>query len=97
MQETMPNFRQGDLQETGNNLDIALLQGTVPFNEETGSQGALFFTVETEQGATQLTRNGNYSLDANGNLVTSNGDFVLDTNRNRIQIEGSDFRLIPMG
>ncbi|WP_261130987.1 flagellar hook-basal body protein [Bacillus sp. Marseille-Q3570] len=97
MQETMPNFRQGDLQETGNNLDVALLQGAVPINEETGVQGALFFTVQNEEGATRLTRNGNFSLDANGNLVTSTGDFVLDTEGNTIQVDGSDFTMDANG
>ncbi|WLD93125.1 flagellar hook-basal body protein [Alkalihalobacillus sp. AL-G] len=97
MQEALPNFRQGDLRETGNSLDIALLQGTVPVNEETGAAGALFFTVENEAGDLRLTRNGNFTVDANGSLVTSNGDFVLDSAGNRITIESNNFTLDPNG
>lgn len=97
MQEAMPNFRQGDLRETGNILDIALLQGAVPVNEETGTAGALFFTVENPEGELRLTRNGNFSVDPNGNLVTSTGDYVLDADRNRIAVEGSNFTVGPDG
>ncbi|WP_257348133.1 flagellar hook-basal body protein [Pseudalkalibacillus decolorationis] len=93
MQEALPNYRQGDLRETGNNLDIALLQGTVPINEDTGTAGALFFTVENEAGELRLTRNGNFTVDANSNLVTSTGDYVLDTAGNRIMVEGTNFKL----
>lgn len=97
MQETMPKFRQGDLQETGNRLDVALLQGAVPTDEETGTQGGLFFTVRNEAGDLRMTRNGNFSLDGNGTLVTSNGDFVLDTNGNPIQVDGPDFTMDSNG
>ncbi|MCF6138872.1 flagellar hook-basal body protein [Pseudalkalibacillus berkeleyi] len=97
MQEALPKFKQGDIQETGNRLDVALLQGAVPTDEETGTQGALFFTVQNEAGDLRMTRNGNFSVDANGNLVTSNGDFVLDTNGNRIVVGGSDFEMDSNG
>ncbi|WP_349408794.1 flagellar hook-basal body protein [Pseudalkalibacillus sp. SCS-8] len=97
MQEAVPAFRQGDLQETGNNLDIALLQGAVPTDEESGAEGALFFTVQNGQGEVRLTRNGNFSLDEAGNLVTANGDFVLDTNGDPIQIEGTEFTMDSNG
>ncbi|MGM7703036.1 flagellar hook-basal body protein [Pseudalkalibacillus sp. Hm43] len=97
MQEMTPKFRQGDIQETGNRLDVALLQGAVPTDEETGAQGSLFFTVRNEAGELRMTRNGNFSLDANGNLVTSNGDFVLDTNGNPIQVDSTDFTMDTNG
>lgn len=42
LQEHLPNFRQGDLQETANSTDIALLQGTLP-ETAAGTTGALFF------------------------------------------------------
>lgn len=93
LQERMPNFRQGDLNETNNNTDIALLQSVVPVNPETGIQGALFFTVQNADGELRYTRNGNFAVDGEGYLVTSEGFYVLDTNQNPIQVNNEDFRV----
>lgn len=57
------NMAQGSLQSTGINTDLAI-------------QGNGFFIVETPQGLA-YTRAGNFSLDANGNLVDPAGDKVL--------------------
>lgn len=54
---------QGDVKLTGNPLDVAL-----------ASEG--FFKVDTPNGI-QYTRNGNFTLDANGVLVDSNGNPIL--------------------
>src|SRR4051812_40887484 len=57
------NFAQGATQLTGRSTDFAI-------------QGDGFFAVD--QGGTRAyTRNGSFSLDANGNLVTADGGFVL--------------------
>src|SRR6478672_10008262 len=57
------NFAQGATQLTGRSTDFAI-------------QGDGFFVVD--QGGTRAyTRNGSFSLDANGNLVTADGGFVL--------------------
>jgi flagellar hook protein FlgE len=57
------NFAQGASQLTGRSTDFAI-------------QGDGFFAVD--QGGTRAyTRNGSFSLDANGNLVTADGGFVL--------------------
>ena len=60
---TNRNFTQGPIQTTNAPLDAAI-------------QGSGFFVVQNSAGATQYTRDGTFSLDANGNLVTSAGDLV---------------------
>jgi len=57
---TVRNFAQGNLQQTGNNLDMAI-------------NGQGFFQVQMPDGTTSYTRDGSFQLDANGTLVTSNG------------------------
>jgi len=56
------NFAQGATQLTGRSTDFAI-------------QGDGFFVVHGGAGTT-YTRNGSFSLDANGNLVDANGNFV---------------------
>ncbi|WP_420477222.1 flagellar basal-body rod protein FlgG [Noviherbaspirillum sp. ST9] len=56
-------FTQGNLQQTANDKDIAI-------------QGAGFFQVLMPDGSTAYTRDGSFSMDANGQLVTANG-FVI--------------------
>ena len=53
---------QGATQLTGRSTDFAI-------------QGDGFFAVD-QGGQTAYTRNGSFSLDANGNLVTADGAFV---------------------
>ncbi|QTC40522.1 flagellar hook-basal body protein [Bacillus sp. V3] len=92
MQETTPNFLQGDLQETGRNADIALINGTMPIDGDTGVQGSVFLTVEGADGP-RYTRNGNLTVNGNGFLTTNSGFFVLDENGNRIQLQSDDFKI----
>ena len=61
---TTRNFSQGTLQQTGNNLDVAI-------------KGNGFFQVQLPDGSTGYTRDGAFALDANGALVTSAGFGVL--------------------
>lgn len=53
-------FTQGNLQQTGNPLDLAV-------------NGQGFFQVQLPDGTTGYTRDGSFQVDANGALVTSNG------------------------
>lgn len=53
-------FTQGNLQQTGNSLDVAI-------------SGQGFFQISMPDGTTAYTRDGSFHLDANGALVTSNG------------------------
>ncbi|MBX3447709.1 MAG: flagellar basal-body rod protein FlgF [Parvibaculaceae bacterium] len=57
------NMRDGALQTTGNPFDVAIA-------------GEGFFRIETEAGV-RYTRNGNFNLNNEGQLVTSAGDLVL--------------------
>jgi flagellar basal-body rod protein FlgF/flagellar basal-body rod protein FlgG len=60
---TRLDLTQGSLQKTGNDLDVAL-------------DGSGFFTVQTAAGL-MYTRNGNFQVAANGQLVTPAGDPVM--------------------
>lgn len=97
LQERMPNFAQGSLQETGNNTDIALIQAQVPINEETGVSGALLYTVQNQDGEVRYTRNGSLAVDGEGFLVTSEGFYLLDTNGNPIQVGNEEFQVTREG
>ncbi|UXH43146.1 flagellar hook-basal body protein [Rossellomorea vietnamensis] len=91
MQETIPSFVQGDLQETGRGLDVALLDGSMPVDEETGVRGSVFLTVEGQDGSPRYTRNGNLTVNGNGFLTTNSGFYMLDENGDRIQLESDQF------
>ena len=67
---------QGSFRKTGNTFDVAL-------------DGEGFFEVETPQGF-RYTRNGNFNLDKNNNLVTHEGNFVLGDDKQKIQINSQD-------
>ncbi|MFT7774864.1 flagellar basal-body rod protein FlgG [Roseateles sp.] len=57
-------YTQGNLQQTSNNLDLAI-------------KGDGFFQIQMPDGTTAYTRDGSFQLDANGQMVTSNGYTVL--------------------
>lgn len=58
------NTNEGTLQSTGINTNLAI-------------QGNGYFIVRTPQGGMAYTRAGDFSRDANGNLVDPNGDMVM--------------------
>ncbi len=60
---TSRNFSQGNLQQSNNNLDIAI-------------QGNGFFQVTMPDGTTGYTRDGAFQIDNAGRLVTSGGQLV---------------------
>lgn len=60
---TSRNFSQGNLQQTSNNLDVAI-------------KGQGFFQVQMPDGTTAYTRDGTFQRDANGQMVTNSG-FVV--------------------
>ena len=57
-------YTQGNLQQTSNNLDLAI-------------KGDGFFQVQMPDGTTNYTRDGSFQLSATGQMVTSNGYTVL--------------------
>ncbi len=81
-ERTHVNFMQGQITETGNNLDIAI-------------DGYGFFKVDTPEGE-MYTRNGNFTLNADNMLVTSEGYAVLGQN-GPITINDSSFGLNENG
>ncbi|WP_409296038.1 flagellar hook-basal body protein [Peribacillus sp. SCS-26] len=97
MQEAMPNFRQGDITPTERSTDIALLDGAMPLDPETGRPGTALFTVSDGNGEVRYTRNGNFTLDAAGFLTEPSGNYVLDTAGNRIQLESENFTVSEDG
>ena len=60
---TSRNFSQGNLQQTSNNLDVAI-------------KGHGFFQVQLPDGTTGYTRDGSLQVDGTGQLVTNNGYVV---------------------
>jgi flagellar basal-body rod protein FlgG len=60
---TSREFSQGNLQQTSNNLDVAI-------------QGKGFFQITMPDGTTGYTRDGSFQLDAQGQIVTNNGYLV---------------------
>ncbi|MGC4379087.1 flagellar hook-basal body protein [Fictibacillus sp. Mic-4] len=97
LQETVPKFLQGDLKETGLKTDIALAEGTVPVNRQTGKRGALFFIVQNEEGQLRLTRNGHFTVDPAGTLVTAEGYKVMGKNGKPIKVADENFKVEPDG
>lgn len=91
MQEVLPKFTQGDITQTGNQTDIALVQKNLPINEETNRPGALFFEVQNNDGELRYTRNGSFTLDGQGYITTAEGFYLLDEGGSPIQIFGGDF------
>lgn len=60
---TSRQFSQGNLQQTGNNLDVAV-------------KGSGFFQIQLPDGTTGYTRDGAFQVDSQGQLVTNNGYLV---------------------
>jgi flagellar basal-body rod protein FlgG len=60
---TSRSFTQGNLQQSGNSLDLAI-------------RGNGFFEVQMPDGTTGYTRDGSFQVNAQGQMVTSNG-FLL--------------------
>lgn len=58
-------FTQGNLSDTGNELDLAI-------------NGAGFFTLEASNGERIYTRAGNFKLDELGEIVANNGAKLID-------------------
>jgi len=61
---TVKNFTQGNLQQTGNGMDVAI-------------NGNGFFAVEMPDGTQGYTRDGSIQVNSEGVMVTSNGFPIL--------------------
>jgi flagellar basal-body rod protein FlgF len=81
-QETLPLFSQGILTGTNNPFDLAIQDAQlapIVENDQVVKPSA-FFAVQTADGGFQLTRNGSFTVNANGQLTTASGDLVLGQN-----------------
>ena len=97
MQETIPLLQQGQLQGTDLNTDIALIDGELPKDVQTGQTGAIFYRLQHPVEGEAYTRNGSFTLDPGGFLTNAQGLFVLDSNGQRIQLQNDDFRVADDG
>jgi flagellar basal-body rod protein FlgG len=57
------NFSQGNLQQTGNTLDLAI-------------KGHGFFQIQLPDGTAAYTRDGSFQVNAQGQIVTNNGHLL---------------------
>ena len=69
--EGYTDFSQGSLKTTANTYDLALTDAGF---------FAIEFTNKAGETSVKYTRDGNFTLTADGRLVTQEGDAVLDTN-----------------
>lgn len=76
--EGYTDFSQGSLKSTSNTYDLALTDAGF---------FAIEFTNKAGETSVKYTRDGNFTLTADGNLVTQDGDAVLDTNGKPIKID----------
>lgn len=97
MQETLPLFTQGQLRETELTTDMALIDGLLPADNETGTQGAIFFRLENPDGGEHYTKNGSFTLDPSGYLTNALGHYVLNSNGQRIALPNDDFQITQEG
>src|SRR5699024_11452043 len=91
-QENIVDFSQGEMKETGMETDMAIINGEMPDED-----GAIFFTVENEDGEERFTRNGHFTVDGEGYLTANNGSYILDENNNRIQTQSLDCGIANTG
>jgi flagellar basal-body rod protein FlgF/flagellar basal-body rod protein FlgG len=77
------DVQAGTLERTGNDLDLAM-------------EGSGFFVVQTKAGL-RYTRNGNFGVDADGQLVTAWGDPVMDDQNRPIDIPTGSVSVGPDG
>lgn len=84
LERSFKDMSQGDFKRTDNALDFAI-------------EGSGFFVIDTETGE-KYSRDGNFSINADSELVTQSGNPVLDNNGNPIQlIPDQDFRVSADG
>ena len=93
LQETVPDQTQGTIYSTGLTTDVALINGSMPKDAASGNAGQIFFRLQNENGTQSYTRNGNFTLDGEGNLVNPQGLYVLDSNGQRLQFNNDNIRI----
>lgn len=79
----MPDFAQGQLEQTGNPLDLAL-------------DGQGFFAIRTQNGI-RYTRDGGFQRSTTGQLITAQGEPVLNPQGQPITIPTGNVHIAPDG
>lgn len=79
-----PFLRQGNLEQTGESLDVAIV-------------GPGFFATRTTEGQTLYTRDGHFTTNDQGAIVTSEGRVVLDGNGQPINVGDADPLILRSG
>ncbi len=80
------DWSEGPMKETGNTFDLAI-NGRGFFGIEYINKAINIERDEAEIQSTMYTRDGNFTLNANGALVTQDGDFVLSADGAHIEID----------
>ncbi len=75
--ENYVDYSEGPMKVTNNPLDLAIAGNGFFAVEYTNKAGETF---------TMYTRDGNFTMDRQGNLMTQDGDFVLDENGRHIRL-----------
>ena len=75
--ELVTDFTQGPMEGTGLQTDLAIT-------------GDGFFCIQTPEGV-RYTRDGNFQVDANGNLLTQDGYYVLGENGGMLNVGTGEF------
>lgn len=102
--EANPNYAQNRVRRVGMNMGVKIGENYVDYSEGplkvTGNTfdfaiaGSGFFRVEytNKAGETSVkyTRDGNFTMDAQGYLRTQDGDYVLDQDRRRIRLDPNE-------
>ena len=82
--DTYTDFTQGNLEDTGRSVDMAL-------------NGKGFFLVESETLGQVVTRNGQFELNADGELILPGVGKVLNDGGSTITLDGSNFAVSGNG
>lgn len=96
MQETIPDYTQGQLVQTDLKSDVALIDEYLPVRGDGSRTGGLYFRLQTD-GQEAYTRNGNFTVDSQGSLVTSGGNYVLSTTGEPIRVTSDDYTITEDG
>ncbi len=78
------NLEEGPIKTTGNTLNVAI-------------RGDGYFVVETPDGTQNFTRNGDFTMDPQGQLVTQGGNPVLSTGGAPIFLSPTDQNITISG
>ncbi|MEO4054085.1 flagellar hook-basal body protein [Solibacillus sp. CAU 1738] len=97
LQETIADYTQGSLRASDLKTDVALVDGQLPVDEASGNKGAIYFRLEHPSGGEAYTRNGNFTLDGQGNLVNGQGLYVLSNTGQRIQLANDNISITETG